>query len=35
MAPYYDLDGKTLWGATAMMVSELCTIIKQQDIIIR
>lgn len=21
--PYYDLDGKILWGATAMMVSEL------------
>jgi 8-oxo-dGTP pyrophosphatase MutT (NUDIX family) len=34
MAPYYDLDGKTLWGATAMMVSELCAIIKNQDIII-
>jgi hypothetical protein len=35
MAPYYDLDGKTLWGATAMMVSELCAIIKNQDIIVR
>lgn len=32
MAPYYDLDGKVLWGATAMMVSELCAIIKQQNI---
>ena len=32
MAPYYDLGGKTLWGATAMMVSELCMIIKNQQI---
>lgn len=32
MAPYYDLSGKTLWGATAMMVSELCTIIKDNNI---
>lgn len=32
IAPYYDLDGKTLWGATAMMVSELCTIIKHNNI---
>ncbi len=32
MAPYYDLDGKVLWGATAMMVSELCAILKQQNI---
>ncbi len=32
MAPYYDLDGKVLWGATAMMVSELCAIIKNQNI---
>jgi len=32
MAPYYDLDGKTLWGATAMMVSELCAILKTQEI---
>lgn len=22
-APYFDLDGKVLWGATAMMISEL------------
>lgn len=35
MAPYYDLDSKILWGATAMMVSELCAVIKNQDIIIR
>ncbi len=32
MAPYYDLDGKVLWGATAMMVSELCSIIRQHQI---
>jgi 8-oxo-dGTP pyrophosphatase MutT (NUDIX family) len=32
MAPYYDIEGKTLWGATAMMVSELCTIIKNHNI---
>lgn len=32
MAPYYDIFGKTLWGATAMMVSELCTIIKTNNI---
>lgn len=32
MAPYYDLDGKVLWGATAMMVSELCAILKQNNI---
>lgn len=32
IAPYYDLDGKVLWGATAMMVSELCAIIQQQKI---
>lgn len=32
MAPYYDIEGKFLWGATAMMVSELCAIIQQQKI---
>lgn len=32
MAPYYDIESKTLWGATAMMVSELCTIIKNHNI---
>ncbi|MCB0508635.1 MAG: CoA pyrophosphatase [Chitinophagales bacterium] len=31
-APYFDLDGKILWGATAMMVSELCAIIEQHKI---
>ena len=34
MAPYYDLDNKVLWGATAMMVSELCAVIKQHQIIL-
>ncbi|HRB93166.1 MAG TPA: CoA pyrophosphatase [Chitinophagales bacterium] len=32
MAPYYDLYGKTLWGATAMMVSELNTILHHHQI---
>ncbi len=32
MAPFYDLDGKVLWGATAMMVSELCAVIKGNKI---
>lgn len=32
MAPYYDLNGKVLWGATAMMVSELCSVIRAQNI---
>lgn len=27
-APYFDLDGKTLWGATAMMTNELLTVIR-------
>lgn len=31
-APYYDINGKILWGATAMMVSELCAVIKKQGI---
>lgn len=35
MAPYYDLQGKILWGATAMMVSELCTIIQTRNINLR
>ena len=29
MAPYYDLEVSTLWGATAMMVSELNKIIEE------
>ena len=32
IAPYYDLEGKKLWGATAMMVSELCAVVKNQGI---
>lgn len=32
MAPYYDIEGKTLWGATAMMVSELCEVIKRGNV---
>lgn len=35
MAPYYDLEGKILWGATAMMVSELCEIIRNHQIILK
>ncbi len=27
-APYYDINGKTLWGATAMMISELMWMVK-------
>lgn len=27
-APYFDLDGKTLWGATAMMTNELLKVIR-------
>jgi 8-oxo-dGTP pyrophosphatase MutT (NUDIX family) len=29
MAPYYDIDGKVLWGATAMMISELTHVVKE------
>jgi 8-oxo-dGTP pyrophosphatase MutT (NUDIX family) len=28
-APYYDLWGKTLWGATAMMISELSHVVRR------
>lgn len=34
MAPYYDIEGRTLWGATAMMISELCTVIRQRNVIV-
>ena len=27
-APYYDLEGKVVWGATAMMLSEFVTLTK-------
>jgi 8-oxo-dGTP pyrophosphatase MutT (NUDIX family) len=29
-APYYDVNGKALWGATAMMISEIITINQPQ-----
>lgn len=28
-APYYDIYGKTLWGATAMMISELRVVVQR------
>lgn len=28
-APYYDLDGQVVWGATAMMLSEFVTLTKR------
>ncbi|MDX2001990.1 MAG: CoA pyrophosphatase [Chitinophagales bacterium] len=31
-APYYDLDGRTIWGATAMMISELNAVLKNLEI---
>ncbi len=31
-SPYYDLENKVVWGATAMMLSELVTILKEFDI---
>ena len=27
-APYFDVDGRTLWGATAMMISEIVELVK-------
>lgn len=30
-APYFDLDGRVLWGATAMMIAELVAIWKQME----
>jgi len=32
-APYYDIQGKTLWGATAMMISEIIEISKRELIL--
>ena len=26
--PYFDLHGRTLWGATAMMTNELCSVLR-------
>lgn len=31
-APYYDVHGKILWGATAMMISELTELIKGKQL---
>jgi 8-oxo-dGTP pyrophosphatase MutT (NUDIX family) len=31
-APYFDVFGEIVWGATAMMLSELVTVIEQKDI---
>lgn len=28
-APFYDVEGNTIWGATAMMLSEMMEVIKQ------
>ena len=30
--PYYDVNGKTVWGATAMMLSEFVMLIKQKKV---
>jgi hypothetical protein len=29
LAPYYDLQGQTVWGATAMIISELNMLIEE------
>ncbi|MFK7980567.1 MAG: CoA pyrophosphatase [Saprospiraceae bacterium] len=31
--PYYDVNGKTVWGATAMMLSEFVTLINQKKVL--
>lgn len=31
MAPYYDIHGETVWGATAMMISELVDLIRTAE----
>jgi 8-oxo-dGTP pyrophosphatase MutT (NUDIX family) len=30
--PYFDLDGRTIWGATAMMISELLVVLRKISI---
>lgn len=30
-APYFDIDGRVLWGATAMMISELVELIRAKS----
>ena len=27
--PYFDIQGKVLWGATAMMISELLAVVSE------
>ncbi|MBL0288590.1 MAG: hypothetical protein IPQ19_14675 [Bacteroidetes bacterium] len=34
-APYFDIDGKELWGATAMMISELLEIIRRNQVLLK
>jgi hypothetical protein len=29
--PYFDFDGKKIWGATAMILSEILEILKELD----
>lgn len=31
-APYYDIHGETLWGATAMIISEFCVLLQQSGL---
>ncbi len=31
--PYYDIDGLTVWGATAMMISELNVVVEETKLI--
>ena len=30
-APYFDLDGRTLWGATAMMTNEFLNVVRSME----
>jgi hypothetical protein len=30
--PYYEIEGLTVWGATAMMISELNVVVEQSRI---
>ena len=30
--PYFDVNGKTVWGATAMMLSEFVALINQKKV---
>ncbi|HEX8516965.1 MAG TPA: hypothetical protein VF868_12250 [Bacteroidia bacterium] len=31
--PYYDVEGLTVWGATAMIISELTAVIEESKLI--